>query len=295
MAGFMKSDEAARNRLASMTPRDDGGPAAPAGPDPYSGRRQLREACLIRVDRIEPDPEQPRKEFDAESLRQLADSLKARGQLQPIRVRWDDGRGGYVVVLGERRWRAAKLADFESVACVVVQGNPSADELLEDQLVENALREGLKPVEQARAYQSLMGRLGLSQRELAARLNVSQGAVSQAVAMLDLPERVREAVDDGTIPRSLAYELSKVKDPAEQAELAGKMLSGGAGREEVRGRTVKSPRPKNLGSRRVDHRAPNGCTVSVTIPVGLGDADALAALQHAAKSWRKARERDTAA
>ena len=82
--------------------------------DPFEGRKQLREACSIRLDRIIADPDQPRKEFDPEALDRLAESLRARGQLQPIRVRWDEGRGVYVVVVGERRWRAARLAGLES-------------------------------------------------------------------------------------------------------------------------------------------------------------------------------------
>src|SRR5262245_10602659 len=171
---YNRTEEARRNRLAAMV--DDGSPddapPATAAADPYEGRKQLREACAIRVDRIVPDPEQPRKEFDPEALARLAESLKTRGQLQPIRVRWDQSRGGYVVVVGERRWRAAQLAGLETVTCVVVTGAPTAAELLEDQLVENALREDLKPVEQARAFRTLMRDLGLTQQQLADRLQI---------------------------------------------------------------------------------------------------------------------------
>src|SRR3954454_11749304 len=130
------------------------------------GRRRLEAGSMIRLDRIVPDPAQPRKEFDAESLTRLADSMKTRGQLQPIRVRWDDAADRYIVVVGERRMRGATLAGMEAIACVVVAGTPSPEELLEDQLVENALREDLRPIEQALAYQSLMSAKGLTQRQL---------------------------------------------------------------------------------------------------------------------------------
>lgn len=92
---FNRTEEARRNRLAAMVDDDaaDAGSIASRGADPYEGRRQLREACSIRLDRIIPDPDQPRKEFDPDALGRLAESLRARGQLQPIRVRWDEGRG----------------------------------------------------------------------------------------------------------------------------------------------------------------------------------------------------------
>src|SRR5215471_7344848 len=131
------------------------------------GRRRLDAASMIRLERIGPDPKQPRKEFGEESLARLADSMKSRGQLQAIRVRWDDAADRYLVVVGERRYRAALMAGMESIACVVVSGNPTPEDLLEDQLVENALREDLKPIEQARAYQALLAARSLSQRQLA--------------------------------------------------------------------------------------------------------------------------------
>lgn len=231
---YRNSNEARANRLASMTPVPAAGSLpTPGGPDPFQGRRQLREAAQIRVERIEADPNQPRKEFDADSLARLAESLKTRGQLQPIRVRWDEGRGVYVVVLGERRLRAAGLAGLDTVAAVVVSGNPSPEELLEDQLVENALREDLRPVEQARAYQSLMARLGLTQRQLADRLQVSQGAIAQALALLALPATIQAQVDMGELAPTVAYEVAKLPTPEIQAELADRILAEGLTRSDV--------------------------------------------------------------
>ena len=195
----------------------------------FQGRTQLREACLIRLDRIVADPNQPRGEFDADSLERLAGSLKQRGQLQPIRVRWDEADQHYVVVIGERRWRAAKLAGLESIACIVVPGTATPEEILEDQLVENCLREDLKPIEQARAYQSLMQRLGLSQRALAEKLDVSQGQIMQSLKLLELPEPIRESIDDGKIAPSIGYEIAKVDRPR-AADRAGRAGRPGRGR-----------------------------------------------------------------
>src|SRR4051812_23678731 len=227
MANFNRSEEARRNRLTAIV--DDGEPetVASRGPDPFDGRKQLREACAIRLDRIVADPDQPRKEFDPESLDQLAGSLKARGQLQPIRVRWDQGRGVYVVVVGERRWRAARFAGLETVSCVVVGGTPTATDVLEDQLVENALREGLKPVEQAEAFQTLMRSLDLTQQGLATKLQISQTTVSQALDLLKLAAPVQARVDAGELAPSVAYQISKVDDPEAQRELANRVVSEG--------------------------------------------------------------------
>ncbi len=227
-------------------PEGSSGEARPAGIRPPAarqadGRRRLEAASLIRLDRIIPDPDQPRAEFDPESLELLAASLEARGQLQPIRVRWDDAADRYMVIVGERRFRAAMMAGLEAVACVVADGSASAEDILEDQLVENALRADLKPVEQARAYRTLMKARGLTQAQLAGRLQVTQGAISKALALLDLPAPIRAEVEAGAIAPNTAYELSKVTDPGEQAELAREAAGGRLRRDEIRSRT-RTPR-----------------------------------------------------
>jgi ParB family chromosome partitioning protein len=285
---YRNTDEARANRLASMTTTAaDTTLSPPAGPDPFQGRRQLREAAQIRVDRIVPDPDQPRKEFDADSLARLAESLKTRGQLQPIRVRWDESRGVYVVVLGERRWRAAGIVGLDAVTAVVVNGRPSPEELLEDQLVENALREDLKPVEQARAYQSLMARLGLTQRQLAERLQVSQGAIAQALALLDLPAPVQAQVDGGRLAPTVAYEVAKLPTPEIQAELADRILAEGLTRAavvaEVRAAKVakkgRGPKGTPVGkTARVAKRVVRLPVGTVTIELRHGKGDGLASL-----------------
>jgi ParB family chromosome partitioning protein len=285
---FKANDEARRNRLASMTDSQPAAePASPARPGQFQGRTQLREACLIRLDRIVPDPNQPRAEFDADSLDRLAKSLKDRGQLQPIRVRWDESDQHYVVVIGERRWRAAKRAGLESIACVVVPGTATPEELLEDQLVENCVREDLKPVEQARAYQSLMQRLGLSQRALAEKLSVSQGQVMQALKLLELPAAVQESIDAGQVPPTIGYEIAKIPDAGRQIEMAEKVARGEVGRNEVRDQTVKAPRP-----RRWSCSFDDGAQVTVTVPGHEGDVEAvIEKLQAAIKRARAERAR----
>jgi ParB family chromosome partitioning protein len=247
------------------------------------GRRRLEAASLIRLDRIIPDPDQPRTEFDAEALHMLAASIKERGQLQPIRVRWSDGADRYVVVVGERRYRAAIMAGFDSIACVVAAGDATPEDILEDQLVENALREDLRPVEQARAYKTLLAARGLTHRQLAERLQIGHASIARALALLDLPMPIQADVESGAIAPNTAYELSKVTDPGEQAELAREAAEGRLRRDEIKERN-RTPR-KGAGPARVRKSSSRsfatqaGPRVTVEQRGGLEVAAVLAALR----------------
>ena len=149
---------------------------------PVGGVSKVKNAALIPLDRIAVDPDQPRDEFEPEALARLAESLKARGQLQPIRVRWDEGSSAYVIVCGERRWRAAGMAGLSGLECIVMDAPVGTDELLALQLVENLMREDLKPIEQAKAFRSLMDQHGWSTHRVAGELGVSQNHVVTGVA-----------------------------------------------------------------------------------------------------------------
>lgn len=224
---------------ASRGNRGDSIARRPEGPATANLKAQglgsLRSAATIDIGRIAPDPNQPRTEFDPAALQQLADSLRARGQLQPIRVRWSDDASRYVVVVGERRWRAAGLAGLPSLQCIVVQGDPSAEDLLEDQLVENALRQDLKPVEQARSYRALMDARGYTLRDLAARLSIDFTSICKAVSLLDLPAEVQAEVDGGRLAATTAQIISRgVADPAGQIQLAARTVAEGLSREQVK-------------------------------------------------------------
>jgi ParB family transcriptional regulator, chromosome partitioning protein len=206
----------------------------------------LKQARLIPVDRIAPDPDQPRRDWsDEESIRDLGESIKSRGLLQPVRVR-RAADGNWIIITGERRWRAAKLVGVEALPAIEVTEPLSASEILEDQLVENALRVNLAPVEQAHAFKALIDATGMSQRALAEKLHISHVAVVQALALLKLPEDVREAVEQGALAPTTAYEVAKLDDPAEQTALAERVVAENLTRaaviEEVREKkSNKSP------------------------------------------------------
>jgi len=206
---------------------------------PQGGRHQgvsrVKGALELPLDRLVADPAQPRREFEPESLERLARSLRTRGQLQPIRVRWDETLNQWMVVTGERRFRAAQLAGLATLACVETEQPLSPDEVLEDQLTENCLRDDLLPMEQARAFRALMERRGWSQRQLAEHLAMAPSTVSRVVALLELPDDIQEDVEGGKITPDLAYEIGKEKDPDERARLTGEARAGRLSRDQARG------------------------------------------------------------
>lgn len=146
---------------------------------------------------IEPDPAQPRKHFDEQKLAELAESIRRHGQLQPIRIRRADQGPTYIIVAGERRWRACTLLGLETIDAVLLAERDGGDLVREAQLVENLQRADLSPMETAIAYRAEIERLGCSQAELARRLGVSTATVSRTLALLEAPEDVREKVARG--------------------------------------------------------------------------------------------------
>ena len=255
--------------------------AAQRAPSRAQGVTRSKNAVEVPTDKIQRDDDQPREDFDSDSLERLAESLRTRGQLQPIRVRWDECRGVYVIVCGERRWRAAKMAGVTSMSCVVHEGPVAPTELLALQLIENALREDLKPVEAAKAYRRLMDTHKWSGHQLARELNIAQSAVSQTLALLDLPESVQARVDAGDLAARAAYELSKLPDAAIQAEVADQVLAEGLPLAQVAEvvKARKAGRPAVVAARR-EVKLPDGTRVTFSGP-GAAGPDALVAATRA--------------
>jgi ParB family transcriptional regulator, chromosome partitioning protein len=216
------------NLLESMGRRTGSAePAMAPTPDPKDiGRRPVSNLGCVDINQVVADPKQPRTEFPAEALNRMADSIRDRGQLAPIRVRWSAELSKWVIIAGERRWRAAKLAGLSTIDCHFQTGDLSPAEILEQQLIENLLREDLKPVEQARAYAALMELHGWNGKQVAQRLRVPASQVSRALALLRLPEDIRHRVDAGEIPPRSAYEISKLDDPRQQRQLAQRAADG---------------------------------------------------------------------
>jgi ParB family chromosome partitioning protein len=296
-----KLDDMLKHDKASIAASVGAGYAAgiaPPGLNPAEAQRmparlqgvtKAKDALLIPTDRIQPDTEQPRDDFDSEALERLAKSLKTRGQLQPIRVRWDEGRGAYVIIMGERRWRAAVQAGLPAMTCVVHDAPLASGELLALQLIENALREDLKPIEQAKAYRRLMDAHGWSGHQLARELALTQSSVSRTLALLDLPDPVQAKVDAGELPARTAYEIGKLPDAVEQIVLAERAASDKLTGDQVEA-AVKARRIGKAqaapGTKR-EFKYPDGAKIAVTLPPGaVGPAAYAEMLQRALKEVR---------
>jgi ParB family chromosome partitioning protein len=148
-------------------------------------------------------------------------------------VRWDEAQEKFVLICGERRWRAAGLAGLASMSCVVSEGPIDSGELLAMQLVENCLREDLKPIEQAKAFKAIMERNGWSGNQAAKELGIAQPTVVRALALLELPPLVQEQVEQGALAPATAYEIGKARDPEIQQELAARVVNEGLSRSEA--------------------------------------------------------------
>jgi ParB family chromosome partitioning protein len=267
--------------------------AGGAGVDRLQGVTRSKDAAEIPVSRIVPDPDQPRTEFDDDGLARLAESLKTRGQLQPIRVRWSEEQGAYIVVMGERRWRAATMAGLPTLTCVVMEAPAAAGDLLALQLIENCLREDLAPIEQARAYRSLIDLNGWSARQLAGELAVNPATVTRALALLDLPADVQDAVEQGAIAPHTAYEVSKLQSAELQTEVAAAVVEQGLTRSEVADvvAAVRAKRPAPAAKPDpVTVDLGDGCSVMIRWKKG-GGLSPIQALRRAARLLQE-QERD---
>jgi ParB family chromosome partitioning protein len=181
---------------------------APASGSPVVGRSRMRNAARLSLDVIDVDP-QHREDFNEEEIIRLSESLQAHGQLQPIRVRFDEPRGRYVLIAGERRLRAMKHAGWSEADVVIAEGDLSEKDILIQQVVENLLRVDLLPIERANAMKAMIDTHGWDQKRLAAELCVSEGTVSNSLKLLKLDKETQEKVDAGQIKATIAISSAR--------------------------------------------------------------------------------------
>ena len=164
---------------------------------------EIREPQMLKISQVEPNRDQPRKQFDQEALEELAGSIKQYGIIQPIIVSKKDDY--YEIIAGERRWRAAKLAGLKEIPVVVKEY--SEKEIAEISLIENIQRENLNPIEEARAYKSLIEEYELTQEELSERISKSRAQIANTMRLLKLHEDVQEMLTDGRLTAGHARAL----------------------------------------------------------------------------------------
>lgn len=179
--------------------------------------------ATIRISDIEPRADQPRKDFDEESLQLLADSIAIHGVLQPIIVRESlHLPGTYEIIAGERRWRAAKMAGLSEIPAVTVDGDDL--KIAQISIVENIQRENLNPVEEAFAYSALIDKFGLTQEQLSREVGKSRSAIANLLRLLDLPDDVLELLRDGKITNGHARAILGLDDDEQMIILAHKTV-----------------------------------------------------------------------
>ena len=232
------------------------------------GRKRRHDVGSVAVELVTPDPAQPRKEFSHDDIARLAESLRTQGQLQPIRARWSEQLEKWVIISGERRWRAAKLAGLPTIDCVFEERELQQAQTLQQQLVENLVREDLLPIEEARAYQRLMQLKNWNGKQVAEALHIPASKVSRSLALLDLPPEVQARVSSGQLAARSAYELSKLPDAHSQAALAEQVVRGKLTHRET-ARTVKREQGKarqkrKPGGVKIQFWAENGWKVTVS-------------------------------
>lgn len=175
---------------------------------------------MMKINKVEPNRDQPRRNFEEDALLELADSIKQYGVLQPLIVRKRNDY--YEIIAGERRWRAAKMAGVKEVPVIIKEYNEQ--EILEIALIENIQRENLNPIEEAMAFKKLLEEFNLKQDEVAERVSKSRTAVTNSMRLLKLDQRVQQMIIDDMISTGHARALLAIDDPEQQYVLANKIF-----------------------------------------------------------------------
>ena len=175
---------------------------------------------LLNINLVEPNPNQPRKRFNEDKLQELADSIKVHGIIQPLVVQKENDR--YIIIAGERRWRAARIAGVKEVPVVI--RDFTEQELYEVALIENIQRQDLDPIEEANAYSNLIKEHHLTQDEVAERVSKSRVAITNSLRLLKLDARVQQMVIDELLTGGHARALISVENPDEQFKLANQIF-----------------------------------------------------------------------
>ena len=187
---------------------------------PAEKKEDSGNGTYVKITKVEPNREQPRKNFDEDALQELADSIKQYGIVEPLIVQ--DRKTYYEIIAGERRWRAAKLAGLKEVPVIV--RNYTEQEIVEISLIENIQREDLNPIEEAQAYKRLLTEFNLKQDEVAERVSKSRTAVTNSMRLLKLCEEVQQMIIDDMITTGHARALISIEDPEQQYTIAQKVF-----------------------------------------------------------------------
>jgi ParB family chromosome partitioning protein len=199
-----------------------------------------QDIVQLQTDKLIPNPGQPRKNFDEAELQELAESIKTYGIIQPI-IAADNGDGTYIIIAGERRTRAARLAGLDTVPVII--RDYTDQKRLEVSLIENIQRTDLNPIEEAAAYKNLMDFSGCSQDELAVRVGKNRSTVANALRLLKLPVEIQKSIEEGKVSSGHARALLSVTDATAREKLFREILADNLSVREAEKRASSSPPP----------------------------------------------------
>src|SRR3989344_139124 len=214
--------------------------------DDTSGTQRI---WMVPVSEIKPDPRQPRRNFKPEELKELAESIRQHGVLQPLLVA-EKADGGYEIIAGERRWRASQLAGLATLPVIVKE--MAEGQKLEVALIENIQREDLNPLEEAFAFKRLIEEFGLTQQQVAEKVGKSRPVIANTIRLLELPEEASAALVAGKITRGQARALLSITDKAQQLEVLASMLG-----EKITVRELEREAQKRNEGKQARRRDPN--------------------------------------
>ena len=223
---------------------------------------------LLPIYKVEPNPDQPRHDFDEEELQLLADSITVHGVIQPLTVR-ETGNGYYQIIAGERRWRASRLAGLSEIPAVIIEADDR--KAMELALIENLQRQDLNPVEESLGYQALISEYGLTQEEAAARVGKSRPTVANSLRLLHLPDSVLDLLRQGSLTSGHARAILSLKSEKEQLEAAQKICALGLSVRQAEllcKNMSKEPKPEKEVTFAVDYVAE--CEKSLSKHLGRG-------------------------
>lgn len=223
---------------------------------------------LLPIHKIEPNPSQPRQDFDPEELQSLAESISVHGIVQPLTVR-ELTNGYYQIIAGERRWRAARIAELREIPVVVIEADDR--KVMELALIENLQRQDLNPLEEATGYQTLMQEYGLTQEETAKQVGKSRPAIANALRLLNLGGKALELLRAGTISAGHARALLQLKTEKQQEQAAQKIAALGLSVRQAEllcKNMAKEPAPQKEPSLAVNYVAE--CEKSLSKHLGRG-------------------------
>jgi ParB family chromosome partitioning protein len=223
---------------------------------------------LLPIYKVEPNPHQPRQDFDEEALQALADSVATHGVMQPLTVR-ELPNGYYQIIAGERRWRAARIAELKEIPAVIIEADDK--KVMELALIENLQRQDLNPVEEALGYESLISDYGLTQEEAAKQVGKSRPAVANALRLLALPGVVLDMLREGQLTAGHARAVLSLKTEKQQVDTARKIANLGLSVRQAEllcKNMLKEPAPKQETFFAVDYVAE--CEKALSKQLGRG-------------------------